>query len=221
MTAPSHKGRTAQEIISEHVYHDAQGFGYRAASWIDLAKREKAFAAFHYACIDGRLCIEHLIFEQLVISAGESLNVDAYERCLAGPPKLDKLLAQLVPDYDKLQEFTIIVGSINPGSPSVARWKIKELRKSWGRLSHFLHWSGAPESTENASWQENAILEVEGIIGPLWQKIRSEHSGVIRPDTMPPAERLVWEDFCTGKINGESARVRLQIVRPAANKGHA
>lgn len=136
--APSHKDRTAQEIISEHIYHDAQGFGFRAASWLDLARRSGQFAAFHYACIDGKLSIEHLIFEQLVITAGPTLDRHAYERCLSEPRKLDKLLQRFVPDYDRLQKFSAIVTSLSPGSPRLNRWSIKELRKFWGRLSHYL-----------------------------------------------------------------------------------
>lgn len=221
MTAPSHKNRTAQEIISEQIYHDAQGFGFRAASWLDLARRTGHFAAFHYACIDGRLSIEHLIFEQLVITAGPDLDQTAYEKCLSEPRKLDHILQKYVPDYDRLQEFSVIVGSLSPGLPRLNRWDIKELRKFWGRLSHFLHWSGAhPETTENESWQRNALEEVGGIIDPLWQKISSGRSGSIRLDSMPVAVREIWEDFRTRKIEAESVRVRLEIVRPSKGQHH-
>jgi hypothetical protein len=222
MTAPSHRGRTAEQIISEHVYHDAQGFGFRAASWFDLAKQSNLFAALHYACIDGRLCIEHLIFEQLVITAGDSLNAPAYERCLAEPRKLDRLLAQIVPDYEKLQEFSTIVGSLTPGLPPLNHWNIKELRKSWGRLSYYLHWSGAhPETTENPDWQKTAMREVEGIIDPLWHKISLAYSGGIRPKSMPLPVREVWEEFRAGKLDQESARIRLELVRPMTRRSHA
>lgn len=220
--APTHKNRTAQEIISEHIYHDAQGFGFRAASWLDLERRTSHFAAFHYACIDGRLSIEHLIFEQLVITAEPALDRAAYERCLSEPRKLDKLLQRFVPDYDRLQEFNVIVGSLSPGLPKLNRWDIKELRKFWGRLSHYLHWSGAhPETTEDASWQETAVEEVGAIIDPLWQKISSGHSGAIQLDSMPAPVREVWEDFRTRKIDAESARVRLKLVRPSRGQSHA
>jgi len=222
MTAPSHKNRTAQEIVSEHIYHDAQGFGYRAASWLDLARRSGDFAAFHYACIDARLSIEHLIFEQLVITAGRALDQGSYQRCLSEPRKLDKLLNRLVPDYDRLQEFNVIVGSLLPGLPRLNRWNIKDLRRSWGKLSVYLHWSGAhPETTESPSWQRDALNEVSSVIDPLWQKISSGHTGSIALDSMPIPVREVWEDFRVGNIDADSIRIRLELVRFSRGSSHA
>ncbi|MDZ7753218.1 MAG: hypothetical protein U5S82_16575 [Gammaproteobacteria bacterium] len=222
MTAPSHRNRTAQEIVSEHIYHDAQGFGYRAASWLDLAHRSGDFAPFHYACIDARLSIEHLIFEQLVITAGGALDQDSYKRCLLEPRKLDKVLNRLVPDYDRLQEFNTIVGSLLPGLPRLNRWNITDLRKSWGKLSQYLHWSGAhPETTENPPWQRHALDQVTSIIDPLWQKISSGHTGSIALDSMPRPVREVWEDFRVEKIDAESVRIRLELVRPSTSPSHA
>lgn len=215
MHVPSHRNRTADEIISDRVYHDALGFSYRAASWLDLVKRTGDFAALHYACIDARLAIEHLIFEQLAITAGEALSPEAYKRCLAKPSRLKKLLEQIVPDYDRLQTFTAIIGSLNPGLPPVNQWNIKDLMMSWGVLSSYLHWSGAyPETTENQEWQNRAIQKAAEIIEPLWEKMSSAHSGCMPPESMKPSVREIWEDFRVGKINRESARLRLQIVRP-------
>lgn len=212
--APNYRNRTPKEIISERIYHDASGFMYRAMSWLDVADRSGHFAAFHYACIDARLAIEHLIFEQLAITAGDALDAEKYERCVANPRKLDKLLQQIVPDYEKLQEFTKLVGSLSPGTPPVNQWDIRDLRKSWGHLSRYLHWTGAPlHTTENPSWQAQAIQEVKTIIEPLWQKMRSGHSGSIRPETMPGPVREIWNEFKDGQIDFESARIRLDVVR--------
>ncbi len=215
MHVPSHRNRTADEIISDRVYHDALGFGYRAASWLDLVKRTGDFAALHYACIDARLAIEHLIFEQLVITGGEALTPEAYKRCLANPGNLNKLLGRIVPDYEKLQAFTELVGSLSPELPRVNQWDIKGLMNSWGVLSSYLHWSGAhPETTENQEWQNQAIQKATEIIEPLWQKMSSGHSGCMPPEGMNPHVREVWEDFRVGKIGHESARIRLEIIRP-------
>jgi hypothetical protein len=116
----------------------------------------------------------------------------------------------------------VIVGSLSPGLPQLNRWNIKQLRKSWGRLSNYLHWSGAhPETTENPSWQSDALDEVRSIIDPLWEKIRSGHTGSIRIDSMPVPVREVWEDFRTGKIDGEAVRIRLELVRPIKGPSHA
>ncbi|MGH8551305.1 MAG: hypothetical protein ACRERU_22400 [Methylococcales bacterium] len=221
MTAPSHNNRTPEDIVSEHIYHDARGFGYRAASWVDFAKRTGHFAAFHYACIDARLAIEHLIFEKLFITAGEALDRAAYQRCLKNPRKLDKLLRSIVPDYERLQEFTAIVASLLPDLPRVSQWNIRDLRKLWGRLSQYLHWSGAyPETVENQSWQSNAIQDVATIINASWQNIRLGSSGSIRPESMAPTVRQIWEEFRAEKIDSESARIRLELVRPVKRTDH-
>lgn len=221
MTAPSHKGRSAEQIISEHIYHDAPGFSYRAASWLDLARRTDHFAALHYACIDARLAIEHLIFEQLAISAGADLDADAYQQCLAEPRKLDKLLNKIVPHYERLQAFTEIVQSLSPEIPPVNQWDIKELRKRWGRLSRYLHWMGAhPETTENPTWQAEAIQNAADIVDNLWEKISTGHSGSIRLDSMPSHVHEIWERFKAGEIDRESARTRLELVRPLTKRRH-
>ena len=214
MIAPNHRNRTPKEIISKQIYHNASGLMFRAMSWLDVADRSGHFAAFHYACIDARLAIEHLIFEQLAITAGDDLDAEKYKRCVDNPGKLDKLLQQIVPDYEKLQEFTKLVGSLTPGPPSVNQWNIKDLRKSWGRLSRYLHWTGAPShTTENPSWQAQATQEVVAIIEPIWQKMRSGHSGSIRPETMPGPVREIWNEFRSGQIGFKSAQVRLDLVR--------
>ena len=214
MTAPNHRNRTPQEIISENIFHDTRGFMFRAVSWLDMADQTRRFTAFHYACIDARLAIEHLIFEQLAITAGNDLDAEKYKRCVDNPPKLDKLLRQTVPDYEKLQEFTKLVVSLSHGVPPVNQWNIKDLRKSWGRLSYYLHWVGAyPQTTENPKWQAQAIQDVKDIIEPLWQKISSGHSGSIRLESMPPPVREIWNEFRDGQIDFESARSRLNLVR--------
>ena len=187
---------------------------FRAVSWLDMADQTRRFAAFHYACIDARLAIEHLIFEQLAITAGNDLDAEKYERCVDNPQKLDKLLQQFVPDYEKLQEFTKLVGSLSLGVPPVNQWNIKNLRKSWGQLSHYLHWAGDyRRTTENPLWQAQAIQDAKNIIEPLWQKISSGHSGSIRLESMPQPVREIWNEFRDGQIDFESARGRLNLVR--------
>ncbi len=213
--APMHRNRTADEIISQDIYHDAQGLSYRAASWLDLVERTGDFAALHYACVDARLAIEHLIFEQLVVTGGEALTHEAYKTCLSNPRNLSKMLRKIVPDYEKLQDFTELVGSMSPGLPPVNKWDINGLMKSWGVLSSYLHWSGAPsETTEKQEWQNQAVKKASEVIEPLWQKISSGHSGCMAPQGMKPRVREIWEDFRVGKIDRESARIRLEIVRP-------
>ena len=176
---------------------------------------QRGRATLHYACIDARLPIEHLLFEQLVITAGPAFTEVEYKRCLSESRKLNELLTQMVPDYDKLLQFSQIVGELNPRLPKVNRWDIKGLMKSWGRLSALLHWNGAhSRTTEDPAWQQDALSEASDVIESLWTQMSSAQSGSIRVDTMPQAVRDVWESFKDGRIDRESAKVRLRIVRP-------
>jgi hypothetical protein len=215
MNAPEHRHRTAEQILTENILHDAPGFGYRAASWLDLVKRTGDFAALHYACIDGRLAIEHLIFEQIVVCVGAELTKEEYKKCLSKSRKLEKLLAQIVPEHEKLQDFTAIVESLSLGIPKVNKWNIKELMKSWGMLSSYLHWNGShADTTENPEWQQRAIEKVTEIIEPLWGKMSSGQSGCMIIELAKPNVREIWEDFRIGKIDSNSVRIRLEIIRP-------
>ena len=87
MTAPNHRNRSPMEIISEEgkVFYEYSGFMYRALSWLDIADRSNNFPAFYYACVDARLAIEHLIFEIMVICAGENFDSEAYQQCVKSP----------------------------------------------------------------------------------------------------------------------------------------
>jgi len=212
---PSYKNRTLDEIVSAHIFHDALGFGLRAASWIDYLERTGDFAAAQYACIDARLCIEHLVFELLVITANPRLTENDYQRCLKSPRQLDKLIKQIVPDYERLVAFSEIIQQLTPGVPRINKWDIKGLMKDWGVLSSTLHWSGAPaDTTENEAWQASTTESIRMVVIPLWKKLSSGRSGCIQIDSMEPRVREVWEQFRTNAIDADSARIRLELVRP-------
>ena len=216
MSIPNHLNRSPNEIISEEgkVFYEFSGFMYRAMSWLDVADRCGDFPAFYYACIDARLAIEHQMFEILVICAGEDFDSETYQKCVKKPRDLDKILRRTAPDYIKLQKFTNIASSLMPDGPSVGFWDVQELRKSWGRISHYLHWRGeTSETSDDPQWRLSAIKEVKSIIEPMWQKSRSGHMGALNISTMPSPVREIWEDYRSDKIDDRSAKVRLDIVK--------
>ena len=189
-------------------------------SWLDLAKRSGDFPAFYYACIDARLAIEHLIFEQLVICTGGKLDTIKYRRCVKNPKELDKVLQQVMPEYTKLQEFTKIVASLTRGMPPVNPWPIGDLRKSWGRLSRYMHWNGASsDTTDDSTWRTQAIEEVISIVEPIWQKVITGRSGAIQLESMPRPIWEIWDNFRSGKINSTSARIQLDLAKSVIPAG--
>lgn len=212
---PNYVGRTETEIISENIYFDGPGYIYRAMSWLDYATRTGQFSTFHYACVDARLGIECLFFDMLVICTYPNFNEEYYQDCVKNPTKLDKILRQREPDYIRLQEFANIIATLSPDSPSLSIWNLKDLRKSWGIISQYLHWIGATSETiDNSEWKCNAIKEITCTVKPIWQKITSGRIGAMQIETMPQPALDIWRDYKSGTIDAKSAKIRLEIVKP-------
>jgi hypothetical protein len=213
--APEYKNRSEKEILSQDIFHDAVGYGYRAASWVDYVERTGNDAALYYACIDGRLSIEHLIFELIAVCLEPCLTEEDYKRCLKSPRKLDKFLAQLIPEYRQLVAFSGIIQSFSPGVPRINEWDIKGLMKNWGSLSSFLHWTGAPVHTsESSEWQSETFNNTKGVILPLWSKLSSGQSGAIRVDSMSQNTKVIWDKFRSGELDAKAAKFRLEVLGP-------
>lgn len=215
LSAPTYRNRVADHILGERLYYDSAGHLYRAASWLDHCERAPRFTTLCYACIEARLGIEYLLFEELIISTGASLSRDDYERCLKSRVGFAKIIAQLSPHHEKAQQFTRIVAEIEGASQVSVFWSPTELMKSWGKLSRYLHWSGSRlESTEDPEWLLSSFKEVKAIIVPIWTKMASGYGGLLHPSKMAPRVTSIWADFRDGKINEESAKIRLKIARP-------
>ena len=215
MLPPSHTSRTPEDILSKELYFDSVGYLYRAMSWLDYFERNDQFTALIYACIEARFGIENLIFEEIVISTGAKLSKEDYEKCLNNPTKLYKALKKISPEYEKLQEFTQIIVSLSPNLPRIIQWKPRELIKSWGKISKYLHWCGSKSETAELSiWRANVGREMKGEIEPIWHKITSGHSGLMHPDDMHPNISELWDQFKSGDIDTESANIRMQILKP-------
>ena len=80
ITILKYTDRSPQQIISEKVYFDSVGYIYRALSWLDIAKKRLNVCALQYAAHDTRQGIEQLLFEELVLSVGTSLDRVEYEK---------------------------------------------------------------------------------------------------------------------------------------------
>ena len=184
-------------------------------SWLDYFERNDQFTALTYACIEARFGIENLIFEEIVISTGANLSKVDYEKCLDNPTKLYKALKRISPEYEKLQEFTQIIVSLSPELPRIINWEPKELIKSWGKISKYLHWCGSRgETTDLSSWRANVGREMREEIEPIWKKITSGHSGCMHPDDMHHKISDLWDQFKSGDIDTESTKIRMQILKP-------
>ena len=213
---PSYIGRTAASIIEERSHFDSIGCLYRAMSWLDLFERSNAWPALLYSCTEGRYGIEYLLFEELVVGAGANLSRDDYERCVREPTKLAKAINRLLPDYEKLQQFTSVIVSLAPQQlPPIIYWQPKELMKTWRELSKYLHWCGHRlETAENTEWKKIALSYVKGVLTPIWNKVTSGQSACMHPDQMHAEIRELWVEFKEGRVDADGTRIRINLLKP-------
>jgi len=215
MQAPDFAYRQPLNIISERLFFDSAGFVYRGLSWLDYAKRTGSVTTLLYSALDTRLAIEHLLFEELIMSVGGQLDRKEYENCKGSGTKLGKIIRRLSPDYRQLVIFTRNIASLIPNWPPMIEWEHKTLLKHWGALSSFLHWAGERRETfESSQWFITVVETVEHAATYLWEKMKAGYPGVMMPDKMQPEIRQIWEDYKSGKIDIDSARERARIALP-------
>lgn len=194
--------------------HDSLFYIERANRWLDVAASEKEFYPLLYACIDGRFGIEQRLFEFLIICQGGRLSEEEYRECITHRSRLQKLIDKNVPYHRKLQQFTMIVVSLlPPPRPPVIYWDLKELLRSWGTLSHYLHWSGARTlTTEEPKWLQESIDEVSRLLRNLRIKFKSGGIGALDLSTSKPAVVEIWEAFRDNRIDQTETCDRLRSL---------
>jgi hypothetical protein len=211
---PAHQGRTTNEIVTEKLYFDSPGYLYRAMSWLDAASCERIYPHLLYACIEGRMGIEYLLFEQVVISTGAKLTEEQYLQCVRDG-KLEKSLLRITPEYEKLQQFTRALASVEPSLPKLVEWEPKELMKAWGQLSEHLHWQGVRgRTTECPEWAVRSLQAVRTVLEPIWTKLSSGQSGIMHPSEMKSEVHEVWKRYLSNEIDLESVKFQLDYLRP-------
>ncbi len=215
MRAPDFANRQPLDIISEKLFFDSAGFVYRGLSWLDYAKRTGSVTTLLYSALETRLAIEHLLFEELIMSVGGKLDRKEYEKCKGSGTKLANIIRRLSPDYRLLVIFTRTISSLIPNSPQLIEWEHEKLLKHWGALSAFLHWAGETKETfESSQWFVRSLVTVEGAATYLWERMTAGYSGVMMLEKMQPEIRQVWEDLKSGKIDIGTARERVCIAVP-------
>lgn len=216
MNIPNYIGKSPNEILATEFF-DSASYLYRGMAWLDYHKRTKQFSALIYACAEGRHGIEYLLFEELVISTGANLSVEDYQKCVNERNRFKKTIAQLSPDYERLQEFTQILASLEASFPKLIYWDHSALMKAWGFLSHYLHWFGARNLTSECdTWVASAQAEISKVLEPIWLKITSGQSGLMHPKDMNPVVRDIWERFRLGEIDVPTAKFQLDYLKPLA-----
>lgn len=213
---PNYKNKSPLEI-AEIDFFDSASYFYRGMAWLDFHNRTRKFSSLLYACAEARHGIEYLLFEELVISTGANLSIDEYRKCVKERNRFTKTIKKLTPDYERIQEFTKIIVSLEPTIPNLIYWDHHSLMKSWGTISNYLHWFGARNlTTENPTKLESYSKEIEKVLTPIWIKITSGQSGIMHPKDMAPIVKEVWDKFRNNEIDAKQAKFQLNYLKPLA-----
>jgi hypothetical protein len=215
MPIPEHRNKSANEILAINELLDSATYFYLAICWFNLYEREGKFQILLNAAINARMGIEYLLFEEILLSCGQDLTDEEYQKCLKDSRKLEKILNKLQPEYLRLKEFTQAFAKLEPKAPILTIWNIKAVLKQWGELSSILHWGGANVlTTMSDDWLSVTGNKIGGIIEALWKQKTSGSSAIMNVNDMKPGTKEIWEDFKSGKINAASVTKRLEIMRP-------
>jgi hypothetical protein len=133
-----------------------------------------------------------------------------------GSDSIHKLLKQRVPNYRRLQRFSIIVASLDAAHiPKLVEWDHGDLMKRWGKLSTYLHWFDVyARTTDEIQWLNQNYANIQNIVTPIWDKLLSGRNGLMHPDDMHANTRMVWDKYATGDLTDEQAKIRLELLRP-------
>ncbi len=209
------QGKTADQIISCNRFSHSSWHFLQSKSWLDLAKRTMSVGPLHYSAFELRYGIEYLLFELLTLTKAE-ITEDDYQKCLGSPDEMNKMLKNFERPYKMLSRFTEIANSLILNKPKILYWDLSEIFKFWGIASEFLHFRGTHNRTyESEEWIISSIARIEGVIDDLWKKVtETEGIGLLNPDTMKPSVRDIWHDYLADKINDDSVRTRLDLIKP-------
>lgn len=212
-------GLTAEQILANPLMNDAARHFAQSASWLDYLLRTQMPSAVHYAAIELRYGIEYLLAELLVLN-GKLMSEEDYQACLGNTFGLMKgQLGNAGAKYEKLAKFTKIV--VSPAA--FTAWDLKQLSKSWGVASKYLHFCGSHLRTyRDQGWLMTAIADLQAALKyPLDECTRSPATAVMRPDGMQPEIYEAWLAFEAGTLSSADLGLRLKLIEPVLAARHS
>lgn len=205
------------DIFSRPLTSGSEGHIRSCRGWIKHGKRTRDSRALIYAGLHLRLCIEHLWFETLSVAVGNQLSESQYAKAMKSATTLYKLIDEFSPHYAKYCEFgeLIRVAIRNNSLPPFTKWDIQRLKRDHGEIStRFLHFHGFDASeSDQAKRFDNDLNFVETESSSIWNTCANVGVFVIfKPEGLNEPTRQIWEDFRDGKIQADSARMRLSFL---------
>jgi len=218
MMVPPIEGQSLEQIINQpHI--DMPGWHVHASlRWIDYADRVEAPMALHYAAFHLRYAIEQLWLTIFSAACSTSFSVRHYKQALRQPTKLYKLVKKYAPEYEKFAEFDQLIQQVDPKfRPRTVVWDNTTLSRIHGRCSEkLLHvQKGGDEDYLSKPWIIDRTNFLRDSAQWMWSLMRTGGKVLVNyPDGLRGEPRIVWESFRDGKIDAESAKLRLQLIHP-------
>lgn len=212
MNIPEFRNRSPEEIISDKNHYESSGRAFKALSWLDLAIRTRTVSALEYAALEIRLATEQLVFEELIVGVGTTLDQSDYKKCKGDIDEMTKVINRLIPQYEKLVDFTKAM--MKPSFP-VTKWDNKKLNSYRGKVSQFLHWSGGLDETIlSEKWFQRGIDIVSEASNYIWHGLTSGNTAVMNLKALEPEMLELWKLYSSNQITLETAVLRADILGP-------
>jgi hypothetical protein len=220
MSIPPIESDDANKIVRAGYVADSAWYIHAALCWLAYAEKHNASTALFYAALNVRMGIEHLWFDIFVVSKGNSISEQEYQKAVAQSTKLYKLIDTHSPDYVKFVDFTQMMNSFdsNPHPPTII-WDINRLKRIHGECSErLLHFGGKPHSGYRADqWCSEQIAFLSDSANWMWNEMTSRGNLVVyKPESLQKPEVYeIWQHYQSGALDREGAKLRLQIIQPA------
>jgi hypothetical protein len=212
MNIPDFRNRSPEEILSDKNHYESSGRVFKALSWLDLANRTRTVSALEYAALETRLATEQLVFEELIVGVGTTLDQKDYKKCKGDIDEMTKVINRLIPQYEKLVDFTKAM--MKTDFP-VTKWDNRKLNFYRGKVSQYLHWSGGlDETVQSEKWFQRGLEIVGEAANYMWHGLTSGNTAVMNLKILEPEMLELWNLFLTYQITLETAVLRADILEP-------
>lgn len=225
MAVPNFLDRSPNEIVTCINHYESSGRAFKALSWLDYAKKSSCVSALEYSALETRLAIEQLIFEQLVVGVGTTLDKSDYKKCRGDAGKLSQMVERLVPKYEKLVDFTVAMA---PRNIPITKWDNRKLDQHSGKVSQYLHWSGGLDLTvQSADWFSRGLSIVGEAANYIWTGLTTGNTGLMTLEKLEPEMLELWELYASDQLSLKDAVLRADLLEPmlqariSAKKGGA
>ena len=191
----------------------------RVMNWLRLDRGRLLDNILVYAAVDLRCAIERYMFEFLLILKDGKLNEEEKTRCRS-IDGLFTLMREADASYRKTARFSIIYSEVFPGVPELTLVDFGYLHKAWMELSQYCHKQLMPKQTflsPRREFQRRGFDLISSVLARFSEWKLESTSGILRPESMKPEIKAVYDKYVRHEINDDQVRRMLTILEPVLN----